>query len=1035
MICQPSLALKADKLDKWAANNIMFYDPDECEDKGTQTCSAKPEGKDITWIGDSYTEGAKSLIKKKMTGIEIHSQSSKVFGQGESSNKGGLKILEELKNSNKLRKYVVMALGTNLDTSDKDSTVKEFEEMLSKGGKDKTYILMKPFTKDLTYTFFNEAVDEFKKNNSNVLVADWESAAKNKVDEFFKSDSIHPTDGDGYQTFVDTFYNALPGGCNAKKLSGNSNLEKIWNYFVDANVEGLSTNEAVIAGILGNLQQESGFNPFATNGSHWGLYQEMNKDMKKQVEDAVGDLWGSTNATTEQNDKAIQIELDYLVKTKDRFVGSSWASEWGFLKTLNQVSKDTPEAYSDLWIITIEGAVTSDTSSNNYIEDDGARSIGTKYFSASAGGGAYYQEAGDRRKYAREIYDTYANSGSGGGSSSKTTSYTAPKTNNLLADKPSSFPSVDQAKLMATNSYTWEDGWLTDGVPGIEKEDVTQAGDLDEHPNTYGTTDGKPNKILLHNTEGESVGYAAYPAGNKYPAHFIVDIHKQKGYQNFPITTTAAATVAADSSSVQIEIVGYVWGSKPDNPYDLSNFSANDWDYLAVLLAAIASETGIPLTTSVEWEGDNKRFTGSDGTYDTAREEFKNNIKGIVGHMHSPGVGASGDDHTDPGNIWPSLEEAIARNPDASKFGGNGSTSTTSCQDEDDPEVETVDGEDLAETAVGMTWPVQSNGNCQTKSGDWVPFETNKEDCYDNPTDTYQDEFDRLGMSGSLQDCGHFIATVVHSLGVDNDFPKGDTDTQGDHLASATDIWEKVDAKSESDLKPGDIMWYNGHIEMYVGSYGGSYGKIASASAGGPAYVGIIRSMRMERKGEDATVYRLIPQTSGGGLISGGMTLEQAQKFMEAYRSLSPRSYPNSEFSKWNIPDTVSCTSDLENCVAFSSWFIHEYTTANLGLPHGGQVVSTLLSSNQGFVDGGTTPKVYAIFSVKSGSTLCGDSPCGHTGVVLGIDTTANKIIIGEAGCSASYDWTNAHEYDLSTYTSGAYTYAYTDNIRKTGKN
>ena len=107
----------------------------------------------------------------------------------------------------------------------------------------------------------------------------------------------------------------------------------------------------------------------------------MNKDMKKQVEDAVGDLWGSTNATTEQNDKAIQIELDYLVKTKDRFVGSSWASEWGFLKTLNQVSKDTPEAYSDLWIITIEGAVTSDTSSNNYIEDDGARSIGTKYFS------------------------------------------------------------------------------------------------------------------------------------------------------------------------------------------------------------------------------------------------------------------------------------------------------------------------------------------------------------------------------------------------------------------------------------------------------------------------------------------------------------------------------------------------------------------------------------------------------------------------------------------------------------------------------
>ncbi len=1027
MICQPSLALKADKLDKWANNNIMFYDPDECEDKGTQTCSAKPEGKDITWIGDSYTEGAKSLIKKKMTGVEIHSQSSKVFGQGESSNKGGLKILEELKNGNKLRKYVVMALGTNLDTSDKDSTVKEFEEMLSKGGKDKTYILMKPFTKDLTYTFFNEAVDEFKKSNSNVLVADWESAAKDKVDEFFKSDSIHPTDGDGYQTFVDTFYNALPGGCNAKKLSGNSNLEKIWNYYVDANIDGVSTNAAVIAGILGNYQQESGFNPFADNGGgRYGLFQSNSQDFINTVNTKTGgNYWGKTDAPEDVNDIAIQAELDWLQTSSD-YLTSMW-NTW-FVGQINNVGEDKPESYAELFEMGVEGAVGG----SDPILDSGVSQIEDNKY------GQHYkwQEMGRRRDYARDIYDTYANNGSGSGSSSKTTSYTAPKTNNLLADKPSSFPSVDQAKLMATNSYTWEDGWLTDGVPGIEKEDVTQAGDLDEHPNTYGTTDGKPNKILLHNTEGESVGYAAYPAGNKYPAHFIVDIHKQKGYQNFPITTTAAATVAADSSSVQIEIVGYVWGSKPDNPYDLSNFSANDWDYLAVLLAAIASETGIPLTTSVEWEGDNIRFTGSDGTYDTAKEEFKNNIKGIVGHMHSPGVGNDlGDNHTDPGNIWPSLEEAIARNPDASKFGGNGSTSTTSCQDEDDPEVETIDGENLAETAVGMTWPVQSNGNCQTKSGDWVSFETNKEDCYDNPTDTYQDEFDRLGMSGSLQDCGHFIATVVHSLGVDNDFPKGDTDTQGDHLASATDIWEKVDAKSESDLKPGDIMWYNGHIEMYVGSYGGSYGKIASASAGGPAYVGIIRSMRMERKGEDATVYRLIPQTSGGGLLSGGMTLEQAQQFMEAYRSLSPRSYPNSEFSKWNIPDTTTCTSDLENCVAFSSWFIHEYTTANLGLPNGGQVVSTLLSSNQGFVDGGTTPKVYAVFSVKSGSTLCGSEPCGHTGVVLGIDTTANKIIIGEAGCSASYDWTNAHEYDLSTYTSGAYTYAYTDNIRKTGKN
>lgn len=159
-----------------------------------------------------------------------------------------------------------------------------------------------------------------------------------------------------------------------------------------------------------------------------------------------------------------------------------------------------------------------------------------------------------------------------------------------------------------------------------------------------------------------------------------------------------------------------------------------------------------------------------------------------------------------------------------------------------------------------------------------------------------------------------------------------------------------------------------------------------------------------------------------GELIAGGMTLAEAQKFMEPYRAIRPRNYheAGSYLGRWSINDVNGCASDLENCVAFTQYFICEYAHVCMGLPNGGQVVDRLLSSGKGFINGGTTPRVYAVFSSST-----------HTGIVLGIDTARNKIIIGEAGCGSNigYNWTNAHEYDLSNWTNGSRKYAYTDNL------
>lgn len=159
-----------------------------------------------------------------------------------------------------------------------------------------------------------------------------------------------------------------------------------------------------------------------------------------------------------------------------------------------------------------------------------------------------------------------------------------------------------------------------------------------------------------------------------------------------------------------------------------------------------------------------------------------------------------------------------------------------------------------------------------------------------------------------------------------------------------------------------------------------------------------------------------------GELIPGGMTLEEAKAFMEPYRAIRPRNYhePGSYLDRWSINNVSGCASDLENCVAFTQYFICEYAHVCMGLPNGGEVVDRLLGSGLGFINGGSTPRVYAVFSSST-----------HTGIVLGIDTERNRIIIGEAGCGSDigYDWTTAHDYDLSSWTNGSRKYAYTDNI------
>ena len=179
------------------------------------------------------------------------------------------------------------------------------------------------------------------------------------------------------------------------------------------------------------------------------------------------------------------------------------------------------------------------------------------------------------------------------------------------------------------------------------------------------------------------------------------------------------------------------------------------------------------------------------------------------------------------------------------------------------------------------------------------------------------------------------------------------------------------------------------------------------------------------------------------GLQDGGFTsLEAAREFMKPYREeAKKKSRKNNIYfqgAKVMYGGSPCSQGTLNNCSAFSEWFVNRYTTAGPDQPviQGSQFVKYLLDQNLGFKDGEKVPRAYAVVSMGP-QTGSADGWFNHTGIVLGIDKERNKIIIGEASCGNGFTdrYPNANEYDLDKYTNGssqyAPKYAYTDDILK----
>ena len=321
--------------------------------------------------------------------------------------------------------------------------------------------------------------------------------------------------------------------------------------------------------------------------------------------------------------------------------------------------------------------------------------------------------------------------------------------------------------------------------------------------------------------------------------------------------------------------------------------------------------------------------------------------------------------------------------------------------------------------------------------------------------------------------CSVFVNTVLLYAGAQKGNRAKSPGAIVDNMIDRTDEWMEVgneETLKHSDLKGGDVIvyyrraynegnesshYYKGlhttHIAIYVETPNG--GRIAEASYCN--FFGKINKIdengSVARGHPGARVFRWKKQAGAsscdlcnGGqefsdspqLKAGGMNLQEAKAFMKAYHDAAMgkyyRKFYDISFQGAKVSNAGCPYGVMNNCVAFSQWFVNKYTTIGPNwIPRANGVgVVNKLASGKGLKKG-ASPRPYAIFSNASWSYA------GHTGVVLGVDEVGKKIVVGEASCSNSGRGLNyepqAKEYSFDYIKKNNWTFVYTDDVISMG--
>ena len=264
-------ALTDEYLDKFAANNIMFYDPTDCNDCIVSCVGSN--GSDVTVLGDSILADTitKQKLKEKLTGLDTgEGNYNSVVGRGWDA---GVTQAETMT----LKDVVVFEHGTNNSAISAD----QLNDLLGVIGNSRTLILVTPYsaTNASLQAGYNQTAELFKQtanSNQQIKIADWASAAKNANVTLNDNEShVHPSNDDERELLARTIASAIGGSCNSGEaiVSGATAEEKVWSGLIS-----MGFPEHVVAGIMGNMEHEGLMSP-----AQWQAGSHVNTDWGKSI--------------------------------------------------------------------------------------------------------------------------------------------------------------------------------------------------------------------------------------------------------------------------------------------------------------------------------------------------------------------------------------------------------------------------------------------------------------------------------------------------------------------------------------------------------------------------------------------------------------------------------------------------------------------------------------------------------------------------------------------------------------------------------
>lgn len=376
-------------------------------------------------------------------------------------------------------------------------------------------------------------------------------------------------------------------------------------------------------------------------------------------------------------------------------------------------------------------------------------------------------------------------------------------------------------------------------------------------------------------------------------------------------------------------------------------------------------------------------------------------------------------------------------------------------------------------TGTVTSGPGQGNGDINGSAIE-LAWPEGSSEASKSATPRFQEVFNSLkGGPGSScwaygKSCSVFVNTVLLYAGAQTGQKVRCPGCIGDDLI-ASDDWEEInygnaEEMKYSELQPGDVIvyywkaanpgneskeYYKGlhaaHIAIYVknddgdkiaeASFCNFYGRITDGAKGNVkrGYSGA-RVFRWKYQNGGSGCNTCNNDSDGIGLKAGGMTLEEAKEWIKEYHDAAMGKYykhrGDIKFQGAQIHDAECPFGVMNNCVALSQWFVNKYTSIgpNWNETTNGVGLVDKLVSSQG-LEHGTEPRPYAIFSNGEWSSA------GHTGVIMGVDTDREMVVVAEASCSESssslYYEPNVSEYSFKRIK--GWEYAYTDKILNTG--